>query len=512
MKYINTVIISELYNFLFEYYDDITLADYIIDIFSIEKTDVVQSYVAYEKFFRILHYLQSMSGDPQICFKAGVYFSEKSLLKGILIPGIRFSLKKTFRQIDDIIKNIFPDLQTSIESLDSSSLILSIHSSDISIKPSFYFTEYIKGMISIIPDHWSLPLANVEVLAYPFSIEDILGNIDVPYQKKESIFIIYDTEIAEEKLLDDDQSDDNSERKFEILKDDLFVKDIFITKKTLLNSASLKLRVNWSNTNSKKIIPFVVLSFLGIPVLTFIILKGILSIMTALSFFLYYETFIFIVYYILNKKELKKIYTKVEKSLINELSEQKNATGKAISNTINRLESIENIIEISKRIIHEKNIVNLFDNIRKLSAKALNADRTTVFIHDKENRELRSGPDLSDEKKEFRIPEDKGIAGEILRTQKILNVKDAYNNPHFNKAIDRQTGYETKTIIGAPLLDLDENLIGVIQVLNKKEGEFQKIDEHIIEILSSYIAAALRDTLAIKNLQQRGIDPDLLDG
>ncbi|MDY6968961.1 MAG: ATP-binding protein, partial [Spirochaetota bacterium] len=55
-------------------------------------------------------------------------------------------------------------------------------------------------------------------------------------------------------------------------------------------------------------------------------------------------------------------------------------------------------------------------------------------------------------------------------------------------------------------------LIGVIQVLNKKEGEFQKIDEHIIEILSSYIAAALRDTLAIKNLQQRGIDPDLLDG
>ena len=46
---INTVVLDELYHFIIHYYNDITLADYIMDIFSIEKKDFTSSDISYEK-------------------------------------------------------------------------------------------------------------------------------------------------------------------------------------------------------------------------------------------------------------------------------------------------------------------------------------------------------------------------------------------------------------------------------------------------------------------------------
>lgn len=506
--YINTDILSQLYNFIGFYYNDKTLADYFFHIFSIKKEQIFSANITYAKFNRILYYFQNMSGDQLFCYNAGRYFTETKLFRNLNIPGVRFFPTKTILKADSILKNLFPAMEINAEQKGKCQLKLIIRSVDKTANPNFFFAEYIKGIISQLPKYWNLPLAHVNTLSYPFNIEDILNDIDIPYRKKDSSYYIYDKVIAKDT--------DHTMSAEQVIENDLFLKDILIKKDTRLNSSFLALKLKWITVRYSKAIPVILFFSLVLPSLIIVVFKDYLingaNILINSFALLFYELSVILFAIQHKNKNLKRIYNESEFAFLDEISEQRKTISSAIRDTLKRLQSIENVIEITKEIIHEKNIVNLFENIRKLSAKALNADRTTVFLHDKDRKELRSGPAFSEEKQEFRIPEDKGIVGEVFKLKKIVNVKDAYNNPNFNKSIDRQTGYETRTILSAPLLDLEKNFIGVIQVLNKKDGTFEEIDEHIIETLSTYIASALKDSLTISDLRKRGINPDMING
>ena len=67
-----------------------------------------------------------------------------------------------------------------------------------------------------------------------------------------------------------------------------------------------------------------------------------------------------------------------------------------------------------------------------------------------------------------------GIAGYVAETGETLNVRDAYNDPRFNRAIDEQTGYSTKSILCMPIC-IRGLVIGVVQMVNKLNGFFTKV-------------------------------------
>ena len=67
-----------------------------------------------------------------------------------------------------------------------------------------------------------------------------------------------------------------------------------------------------------------------------------------------------------------------------------------------------------------------------------------------------------------------GIAGHVAETGETLNVKDVATDPRFNRGIDEQTGYHTKTILCMPI-SIRGQVIGVVQMVNKKMGTFTKV-------------------------------------
>ena len=79
-----------------------------------------------------------------------------------------------------------------------------------------------------------------------------------------------------------------------------------------------------------------------------------------------------------------------------------------------------------------------------------------------------------DKTKEIRMAVGVGIAGRVAETGETMNVTDAYTDPRFNKAVDEQTGYETKTILCMPIT-IRGQVIGVVEMVNKKEGVFTKV-------------------------------------
>src|SRR5215510_13254949 len=85
-----------------------------------------------------------------------------------------------------------------------------------------------------------------------------------------------------------------------------------------------------------------------------------------------------------------------------------------------------------------------------------------------------------------------GIAGTVAKTRRPINIPDTYADARFNPNFDKETGYRTRSILCMPLIGNGDRLIGVIQVLNKKNQEaFNEADESLLGGLSANITVAL---------------------
>ncbi|MCX8071592.1 MAG: GAF domain-containing protein [Candidatus Binatia bacterium] len=107
------------------------------------------------------------------------------------------------------------------------------------------------------------------------------------------------------------------------------------------------------------------------------------------------------------------------------------------------------------------------------------ADRATLFLLDETTGELWSKVARNGQRPlEIRIPASSGLAGHVLQSGQILNVADAYDEPLFNRSVDERTGYRTRSVLCVPILARSNKPVGVIQLLNKREGTFTPADEH----------------------------------
>lgn len=140
--------------------------------------------------------------------------------------------------------------------------------------------------------------------------------------------------------------------------------------------------------------------------------------------------------------------------------------------------------------------IELRDLIQVIMAKAtelLVADRSTLFLIDKETDELWSSASSGGEIKEIRFPKHLGIAGHVATTGDVLNIPDAYEHPGFNREIDKKTGYRTKSILCMPIRGIDNQTIGVTQIINKKAGTFDRTDEEMLGAFSAQAAVSLQN-------------------
>ncbi len=156
-------------------------------------------------------------------------------------------------------------------------------------------------------------------------------------------------------------------------------------------------------------------------------------------------------------------------------------------------EALLALLEVGKSIAVETNIDTLLETIAKQIQNALGADRCTVFLFDKEKNELWSKVALGLEKEEIRFSIDKGLAGHVLKTGEVVNIKNAYESLYFNKEIDLKTGYKTKNILCMPIRNLSHQILGVFQVLNKHEGDFTKKDEELLTAIGASAGIALEN-------------------
>jgi adenylate cyclase len=161
------------------------------------------------------------------------------------------------------------------------------------------------------------------------------------------------------------------------------------------------------------------------------------------------------------------------------------------------VEFLEVISEISSDI----NIESLLKKVMSEATRMLNAERSTLFLNDAKTNELWSQVGEGLGSMQIRLPNHLGIAGAVYTSGKSINIPHAYADLRFNPAFDRKSGFFTRSILCVPITNKNGKIIGVTQVLNKKNGSFTPEDESRLKTFTAQIAISLENASLFADVQ-----------
>ncbi|MCG2740203.1 MAG: GAF domain-containing protein [Syntrophaceae bacterium] len=162
----------------------------------------------------------------------------------------------------------------------------------------------------------------------------------------------------------------------------------------------------------------------------------------------------------------------------------------------------ELLLDISKTIAAFETLDEILKSLVEITTRELKADRGTIFLNDSETGELYSRVAEGNFQREIRILSNTGVAGHVFTSGEGVIVHNAYKDAHFNRSIDEQTGYITKTILCVPIRTIKGEIIGAAQALNKKKGLFTKADLKLMAAMTTQAAIALQSTQFVERMKQ----------
>ncbi|MDD4929695.1 MAG: GspE/PulE family protein [Gallionella sp.] len=170
-----------------------------------------------------------------------------------------------------------------------------------------------------------------------------------------------------------------------------------------------------------------------------------------------------------------------------------------------RLEFTKNLNHVTNKIHATSNIDEIMLDVSKDICSLFNADRLTIYVVGDDSVSLVSKVKTGlNSFKDLKLPiAEQSVAGYVAVHKKLLNIKDVYDEQElsrysshlrFLQEVDRRTGYRTKQMLVAPILDVHSgDLVGVIQVINNKAGiPFPALVEDGVRELAETMAVALR--------------------
>ncbi|MDH4151198.1 MAG: GAF domain-containing protein [Betaproteobacteria bacterium] len=168
------------------------------------------------------------------------------------------------------------------------------------------------------------------------------------------------------------------------------------------------------------------------------------------------------------------------------------------------------LVDVANRVSDTLSLDVLFPRLMEVVTETLNAERSSLFLHDAETGELFSRVMQGNAIGEVRFPADQGIAGSVFTAGQSEIIADAYADARFNRSVDTETGYRTRNILCVPIRNKALQVIGVTQALNKRDGNFDAEDRRLLEALSSQAAAALENAQMFEKVERSQREEALL--
>jgi signal transduction histidine kinase len=168
---------------------------------------------------------------------------------------------------------------------------------------------------------------------------------------------------------------------------------------------------------------------------------------------------------------------------------------------------LSQLLEATKTLSSTLDLTALTEIILQIIRTEIPVDRVTVFSVDRQSNILRSIVALGVNDFVIRLPRGVGIAGTVAQTGEMLDIPDAQNDGRFDASVDRLLGYHTKDIFCMPIRSRDGDVVGVLELLNRRRPIVDS-DTAFVNQISVHIGLALelawshREVLEKQKLEQ----------
>jgi transcriptional regulator with GAF, ATPase, and Fis domain len=148
----------------------------------------------------------------------------------------------------------------------------------------------------------------------------------------------------------------------------------------------------------------------------------------------------------------------------------------------------------------------LISDLLALALHACDSENGSMILVDDSTDELVFAEVIGETREQLlnhRIDIDTGIVGNVVKTQKAMLVTDMHNSSKWSSEIDRVIGFNTNTLMCAPLFSMDKTF-GAIEVVNDFSSDaFDENDLAILRVTAGFVSQVLEDAEDITLMEGR---------
>jgi signal transduction histidine kinase len=146
----------------------------------------------------------------------------------------------------------------------------------------------------------------------------------------------------------------------------------------------------------------------------------------------------------------------------------------------------------------------LLRRVLAAAARVTEAERATLYLVDEGGHTLSSYATEGGGTERIVLKLGEGIAGAAAQDRRTVSAPDAYGDPRFERTWDQRTGYRTRSVLASPMLTRDGRVVGVLQVLNRRDqGTFDADDVAMLEALAAQAATAIEGARQLLAMTER---------
>ncbi len=174
-------------------------------------------------------------------------------------------------------------------------------------------------------------------------------------------------------------------------------------------------------------------------------------------------------------------------------SDEVGAVARALETDLRRRRDEKKLLDATAAIATQLDLDRLLEKIMEAATNLLDADRSSLFLYDERRKALVSRVAQGLQEILIHMPVERGIIGSVWSSGQPVLVTDAARDKRFDSSSDQATGYRTETIVAVPLMTKGGRLIGVAEVLNKRQGKFDDRDVDLLCSLAAQAASAIEN-------------------
>lgn len=160
-----------------------------------------------------------------------------------------------------------------------------------------------------------------------------------------------------------------------------------------------------------------------------------------------------------------------------------------------RLNGYRRLIEIARDLASTLDLDILLNRIITASVDLIEAEAASILLYDEAARQLHFQVATNLDLQTLRgliVPLEGSIAGWIVTNRKPVRISNAHVDDRYFPKVEQITHIPTESMLGMPLIT-KEKVVGVIEVINKRSGDFTTQDEDFLQVLSAQAAVAIEN-------------------